>query len=65
MPDARGLETTAANEAAVHNPNETLARYLRFELDTGDRPERTLWRPPCWMPADLRPPPRTKRRSAT
>ena len=65
MQGACGLETTAANEAAVRNLNETLARYLRFGIDTGDRLERTLWRPPCWMPADLRPPPRTKRRSAT
>jgi len=42
MLDARGLETTAANEAAVRNLNETLARYLRFGIDTGDWLKRTL-----------------------
>ena len=42
MLDVRGLETTAANETAVRNLDETLARYLRFGLDTGDWLKRTL-----------------------
>ena len=35
MLDARGLETTAANEAAVHGLDATLAQYLRFGTETG------------------------------
>ena len=35
MLDARGLETTAANEAAVHNLDGALAQYLRFGTETG------------------------------
>ena len=42
MLDARGLETTAANETAVRNFDATLAQYLRFGLDTGDWLKRTL-----------------------
>ena len=42
MLDARGLETTAANEAAVRTLDETLAHYLRFGLETGDWLKRTL-----------------------
>ena len=42
MLDARGLETTAANEAALRNFDATLAHYLRFGLETGDWLKRTL-----------------------
>ena len=42
MLDARGLETTAANEAAVRNFDATIAQYLRFGTDTGDCLKRTL-----------------------
>jgi len=42
MLDARGLETTAANEAAVRNLDETLAHYLRFGIETRDWLKRTL-----------------------
>ena len=50
----RGLETTAANEAAVRNLNETLARYLRFGIDTGDWLKRTLAEDPEMALAPLR-----------
>ena len=42
MLDARGLETTAANEAAVRHFDATIAQYLRFGTDTGDCLKRTL-----------------------
>ena len=42
MLDARGLETTAANDAAVRNLDATLAQYLRFGTATGDLLKRTL-----------------------
>ena len=42
MPDVRGLEITAASEAAVSNFDATMAQYLRFGLDTGDCLKRTL-----------------------
>ena len=42
MLDARGLETTAANDAAVRNFDTTLAQYLRFGTETGDALKRTL-----------------------
>ena len=42
MLDARGLETTAANDAAVRNLDATLAQYLRFGTETGDCLKRTL-----------------------
>ena len=42
MLDVRGLEVTAASEAAVRNFDATLAQYLRFGLDTGDCLKRTL-----------------------
>ena len=42
MLDARGLETTAANDTAVRNFDATIARYLRFGTDTGDCLKRTL-----------------------
>ena len=42
MLDVRGLETTAASEAAVRKFDATLAQYLRFGLDTGDCLKRTL-----------------------
>ena len=46
MLDVRGLETTAASEAAVRNFDATLAQYLRFGLDTGDCLKRTLTEDP-------------------
>ncbi|MDD9981037.1 MAG: tetratricopeptide repeat protein, partial [Gammaproteobacteria bacterium] len=42
MLDVRGLETTAASDAAVRNFDATLAQYLRFGLGTGDCLKRTL-----------------------
>ena len=42
MLDARGLETTAANDAAVRNFDSTMAQYLRFGTETGDWLKRTL-----------------------
>ena len=42
MLDARGLETTAAGEAAVRNLDDTLSHYLRFGIETGDCLKRTL-----------------------
>ena len=42
MLDTRGLETTAANDAAVRNLDATLAQYLRFGTETGDCLKRTL-----------------------
>ena len=42
MLDARGLETTAVNDAAVRSFDATLAQYLRFGKDTGDRLKDTL-----------------------
>ena len=42
MLDARGLETTAASEAAVRNLDDTLSHYLRFGIETGDCLKRTL-----------------------
>ena len=42
MLDARGLETTAANEAAVRSFDATIAQYLRFGTGTGDCLKRTL-----------------------
>ena len=42
MLDARGLETTAASDAAVRNFDATLAQYLRFGTETGDRLKDTL-----------------------
>ena len=40
--DARGLETTAASEAAVRSFDTVLAHYLRFGTETGDILKRTL-----------------------
>ena len=37
MLDARGLETTAASDAAVRKFDAILAQYLRFGTETGDR----------------------------
>ena len=42
MLDARGLETTAANDAAVSNFDSTMAQYLRFGIETGDCLKATL-----------------------
>ena len=42
MLDARGLETTAANEEAVRDLDATLAQYLRFGTDTGACLKRAL-----------------------
>ena len=42
MLDVRGLETTAANDAAVRNFDATMAQYLRFGVETGDWLKRTL-----------------------
>ena len=42
MLDARGVETTAASEAAVRNLDDTLSHYLRFGIETGDCLKRTL-----------------------
>ena len=42
MLDARGLETTAASDAAVRNFDATLAQYLRFGTETGDRLKEAL-----------------------
>ena len=42
MLDVRGLETTAASDAAVRNFDATLAQYLRFGTETGDRLKDTL-----------------------
>ena len=42
MLDARGLETTAANEAAVRDLDATLAQYLRFGTETGVCLKRAL-----------------------
>ena len=42
MLDVRGLETTAASDAAVRNFDATLAQYLRFGTETGDRLKETL-----------------------
>jgi len=42
MLDVRGLEITAASEAAVRDFDATVAQYLRFGLDTGDCLKRTL-----------------------
>ena len=42
MLDARGLETTAANDAAVCSFDATIAQYLRFGKETGDFLKATL-----------------------
>ena len=42
MLDARGLETTAASDAAVRKFDAILAQYLRFGTETGDRLKDTL-----------------------
>ena len=42
MLDARGLELTAANEAAARNFDATIAQYLRFGKETGDFLKATL-----------------------
>ena len=40
--DQRGLETTAASEAAVRHYDETITAYLGFARDTGARLKETL-----------------------
>ena len=42
MLDARGLDLTAANDAAARNFDATIAQYLRFGKETGDFLKATL-----------------------